>query len=300
MVDVSPGVLLGSSLCDVRVQSGVAFELRGQVTPGWFIDSVEPIGDPRKSTRTSTSVAAGPAAGDTQGFDWRVIRGAGGDELLISLPLAAAPGKPVSIRINGHRAGIPAGTSLPALRADMVRLDGEAAGMAWLEFRSSPETTVEVEHAEGGGDRLDPRVAALSGSGGWRARVPVDRLGSTSSIRFLRQRPPIEVRTQIRMGVLRVSASPCRHRRRRGAIHPADARSRMVPSAAPTQRSLRPPTRVRRAACGRHTTGCPGMAGRVHAADPRALHPSGSAIISLLTAGGRAAGLDRGGGASTW
>jgi hypothetical protein len=201
MVDVSPGVLLGSSLCDVRVQSGVAFELRGQVTPGWFIDSVEPIGDPRKSTRTSTSVAAGPAAGDTQGFDWRVIRGAGGDELLISLPLAAAPGKPVSIRINGHRAGIPAGTSLPALRADMVRLDGEAAGMAWLEFRSSPETTVEVEHAEGGGDRLDPRVAALSGSGGWRARVPVDRLGSTSSIRFLRQRPPIEVRTQIRMGV---------------------------------------------------------------------------------------------------
>lgn len=200
-VDVSPGVLLGSSLCDVRVQSGVAFELRGRVTPGWFIDSVEPIDDLRKGTRTPSSVAAGPAAVDTQGFDWRVVRGAGGDELLISLPLAATPGKPVSIRINGHRAGIPAGTGFPALRADMVRLEGEGAGMAWLEFRSSPETTVEVENAEGGGDRLDPRVVALSGSGGWRARVPVDRLGSTSSIRFLRQRPPVEVQTQIRMGV---------------------------------------------------------------------------------------------------
>ena len=72
VVDVSPEAVLARTTCDVTVQQGEAFELRGWLTKGWFIDTVELVvapvlpplgGSAGRRRRRAPGVAGGAARG---------------------------------------------------------------------------------------------------------------------------------------------------------------------------------------------------------------------------------------------
>jgi hypothetical protein len=198
-VDVSPGVVLGRTACDIRVNRGVAFDLAARVAAGWFIDSVEAVAAAGPSERAE---AADPDAP----LEWKVVRDPRGDLLKIGLTMAATPERSLGLRITGHRAGVATGISFSSAEMDMVRIDGETDGLAVIEFRTNAGsaveagTTVEMEDDDAKDDG-DPRLAALAEEGTLCGRVSAGPGDPARRLRLVRRRPPLDAQTQVRLSV---------------------------------------------------------------------------------------------------
>lgn len=204
-VDVSPGIVLGRTACDIRVNRGAAFEITARIAPGWFIDAVEAVASSAPADSAAAEREAGPPGGP---LDWRVVRDPRGDLLRIGLTMAATPERSLGLRITGHRAGIATGASFSSSEMDMVRVDGEAEGMAIIDFRTNAGSaveagaTVEMEGDDDGAeDELPPRLAALAEEGTLRGRVNAGPGAAARRLRLVRRRPPLDARTQVRLSV---------------------------------------------------------------------------------------------------
>jgi len=215
-VDLSPGVIVGRAVCDVRVQRGEAFDLTARIMPGWFIDSVEVIALPTPAEVVDT---AWLRSGDEPAnrLDWKVLRDTRGDLLRIEFTAALTPARGLGLRITGHRAGIALGEDFSTTELDMVRVDGESELLTLLEFRTSPETTVEfaaerpaekerTSPAETGLAEFslagpDGRVALLTEEGPMRARMRAGFRAASRTARLVRKRPPLDARVQVRLTV---------------------------------------------------------------------------------------------------
>ena len=82
-------------------------------------------------------------------YEWKIVRGKNGDRLVLDLPKAIHDGESLRIRITGHRRGVPAGGQIRSTDVDMIQLVGEVSEQAWVDLRTSPETTlVKVKGAE--------------------------------------------------------------------------------------------------------------------------------------------------------
>jgi hypothetical protein len=199
-VDLSQGIVVARTTCDMQVLRGEAFDLTARITPGWFIDSVE-----------STGPAAGGEAGEGTrrrdsadvgvGLDWKVQRDAGGDVLRVGLTVAATPVQGLGLRITGHRGGIALGEDFSTQALDMLRFDGESERSALLEFRTSPDMTVEFDGGEQPAVAADARLAPLVEEGSVRARMWAGHRSASRTARLVRRRPPLDVRTQVRLTV---------------------------------------------------------------------------------------------------
>ena len=190
-VDISPGTVLGRANCDVRVVSGEAFEIVAEVAAGWFIDSVEPV----DWTRPLAVAEATP--GDSRLLDWRVVRSPRNIELRIGLAVAATPGRPLGLRISGHRAGLPLGAEFASNEMDMIRLPGEASGSALLELRVGPTAVVEVPGGTMGLEPATGRLAALAGESPPRARIRAGERSESVRARLVRRRPPVDADVRV-------------------------------------------------------------------------------------------------------
>jgi len=193
IVDVSPEAVLARTTCDVTVQQGEAFELRGWLTKGWFIDTVELVSAPVRPPLTAPLADA---------FDeppeWRVVRRGDGNELRVAFTSAVTPAKPVMLRITGHRAGIAVGVPFSSAELDMVMLRGEGPNSV-LAVRTGAEMTIDTEQKVEPVTVGDPRLAMLLEDSGVRVRLPAGRRGGQQVLRLARRRPPLDVNTEVRL-----------------------------------------------------------------------------------------------------
>lgn len=193
IVDVSPEAVLARTTCDVTVQQGEAFELRGWLTKGWFIDTVELVSAPVRPP-----LAAPLADAFEEPPEWRVVRRGEGNELRVAFTSAVTPAKPVMLRITGHRAGIAVGVPFSSAELDMVTLRGEGPNSV-LAVRTGAEMTIDTEQKIEPVAVADPRLALLLEDSGVRVRIPVGRRGGQQALRLARRRPPLDVNTEVRL-----------------------------------------------------------------------------------------------------
>lgn len=189
-VDISPGTVLGRVNCDVRVVSGEAFEIVGDIAAGWIIDSVEAVDFTARPGGEPTDADAGQ-------LDWRVVRSRRASELRIGLARAATPQRSLGLRITGHRVGLPLGAEFTTAELDMVRLVGEASGTALLEFRVGPTAVVEVGGTAMGLEPAEGRLAVLTGDAAPRARIRTGERSPPVRARLVRRRPPVAAEVQL-------------------------------------------------------------------------------------------------------
>ncbi|MFM8435879.1 MAG: hypothetical protein ACKOBP_11170, partial [Planctomycetia bacterium] len=197
VVDFAPGIVVGVATCDVSVQRGEAFDLTGLVAPGWFIDTVDAVGWSQSPAWLEPAPA--PEARAAEPLEWKVVRDARGDVLRIGLSAAATPGRRLRLRIGGHRAGAAAGASFAAGEIDMVRLVGEADGLAAVGFKTNAEQSAEIVGAAAGA--IDPRLSVLVDDPAVRAWTPVGERAAAWQVRLVRRRPPLDVQAQVRLTV---------------------------------------------------------------------------------------------------
>jgi len=195
-VELSPGLVVGRAACDVRVVRGEAFGLTARIEPGWFIDSVEAA--PQSVAGEFVDSSRRRESAD-QGLEWRVQRDARGDVLRIGLTSAATPARGLTLRVAGHRGGLALGQDFPTSTLDMVRFEGEAERSTLVEFRTSPDTTVEIDGDEQAIPAVEGRLAALAEEGPVRGRMRGGRRVGARTARLVRRRPPLDVRTQVRI-----------------------------------------------------------------------------------------------------
>lgn len=193
IVDVSPEAVLGRTTCDVTVQQGEAFELRGWLTKGWFIDTVESVSAPVRPP-----LAAPLADAVDEPPEWRVVRRGDRDELRVAFTSAVTPAKAMTLRITGHRAGIAVGAPFSSADLDMVVLHAEGEG-AVLALKTGAEMTIDTEQEAEPVAVNDPRLATLVEDSGVRLRLPAGRRGSPQVLRLVRRRPPLDVNTEVRL-----------------------------------------------------------------------------------------------------
>lgn len=195
VVDFAPGIVVGLATCDVSVQRGEAFDLTGLIAPGWFIDTVDAVGWSQSTPWLEPSSA--PEARPAEPLEWKVVRAARGDVLRIGLSAAATPGRRLRLRIGGHRAGAASGAAFRASEIDMVRLAGEADGLAAIGFKTGAEQSAEVVGVTAGG--IDHRLASLVDDPAVRAWAPVGDRDAAWQVRLVRRRPPLDVQAQVRL-----------------------------------------------------------------------------------------------------
>ena len=193
VVDVSPEAVLARTTCDVTVQQGEAFELRGWLTKGWFIDTVELVVAP-----VLPPLAAPLADAVDEPPEWRVVRRGDRNQLRVAFTSAVTPTKPVVLRITGHRAGIAAGVPFSSAELDMVVLRGEGQTPV-LAVRTGAEMTIDSEQEADTAVVADPRLAMLVEDSGVRVRLPAGRRGTPQLLRLVRRRPPLDVSTEVRL-----------------------------------------------------------------------------------------------------
>jgi len=213
-VDLTTAAVIGRAACDIRVRRGSIHRLEAVVGDGWFIDSIEPLGqpagepagtllEPLPDRPVATSARGEPTGPTGPQYDWKVVRERRGDRLILDLPTAVTTDRQLRLRITGHRGGIPAGSRFSSADVEMVRLFGEAAGRSWIDLQTSSDTTL-LEIGGVGEEEpqtLPPRLLALSEGNGWRQRVAAGTLTPPRSFRLLRRRPPLEAETQARFTV---------------------------------------------------------------------------------------------------
>jgi len=193
-VEISPAAVLGRAACDVQVVDGEAFELLARIAPGWIIDSVEPVTLADEGSRRAI-------LGDELLLEWRTIRGPDGNLLRIGLPVALTPADVLGLRISGHRPRIPVGTPFAAAEIDMVRLPGESADAALVDFKVGPEAVVEVDGEPAGWLRARGRLAPLVEEGTLRARILGSDQASNREVRVIQRRPPLDADVEVRLDV---------------------------------------------------------------------------------------------------
>lgn len=210
-VDVTATTLVGRAACDIQVRRGRVHQLEAKIAPEWLIDSVEPLVSPEG--RPLSANAAGDEIVDQQGvldqrgdqldtrYEWNVVRRAGGDWLILDLPTAITPDRELRLRITGHRRGVPAGGRFQSTAADMVQLEGESMGQVWIDFHTSPETTLVESEESVPPPPFSTRLTRLAEDGAWRQRVPGGRMATPHEFLFLRRRPPLDVETRTRLTV---------------------------------------------------------------------------------------------------
>ena len=201
-VDIAPTVVLGRAACDVRVIRGEAFSLAGRVAPGWFIDSVEAVDWPPSGEAIDEPRRREPQVSGEL-LEWKVVanpeEGGQGSILRIGLVAAATPARSLGLRITGHRAGGAAGAAFSSAELDMVRLEGEADGLAAIGFKTNPETTIEIDGVAADAGLVNPRLAALVEETGVRTWAPAGSVATAWEARLIRRRPPLDVLAQIRL-----------------------------------------------------------------------------------------------------
>ncbi len=193
VVDASPEAVLARTTCDVTVRQGEAFELRGWLTKGWFIDTVELVSAPIRPPLVaplSDTVNESP--------DWRVVRQGDRNELRVALTSAVTPSKPIMLRITGHRAGLSAGVPIPAAELDMVEFRGEQTDSI-LAVRTGAEMTIDIQQQTDPVTMGNPRLAMLLDDAAIRVRLPAGSRGARQVLRLLRRRPPLDVTTDVRL-----------------------------------------------------------------------------------------------------
>ena len=203
-VDVSSASLIGRAACDIHVRRGSVHSVVGRIGKEWFIDSVEPlIAEKALVQRGVETEQAIPDrvqsdVGNVLGapYEWKVVRGKNGNQLVLDLPRAIRDGDSLRIRITGHRRGVPAGAQIHSTDADMIQLAGEVSEQAWIDLRTSPETTLIKIEGPKNEPLFGPRLTLLAEQGVWRQRVAGGRLATPEVFRFLRRRPPLEVLAQ--------------------------------------------------------------------------------------------------------
>lgn len=183
VVDVSPGTVLGRVTCDVSVPRGEAFEIRGRLAKGWVLDTVE---------------AAEEIDAAAEAIDWRVVRVGDRDEIRIALSSAVSPDRALALRLTGHRAGVPPGVDMTTNELDMVRFVGESRA-AVLAVKTGPEMTVDLVGDEPSVVATDTVLAALAADSSIRVRLPVGDRFPERVMRLVRRRPPVDVRTEVRI-----------------------------------------------------------------------------------------------------
>ncbi len=193
VVDVSPEAVLARTTCDVTVQQGEAFELRGWLTKGWFIDTVELVSAPVRPP-----LAAPLADAVEEPPEWRVVRRGDRNQLRVAFTSAVTPAKPVMLRITGHRAGIAAGVPFSSADLDMVVLRGEGQTPV-LAVKTGAEMTIDTDQESELVVVDDPRLALLVEDSGVRVRLPAGRRGAPQPLRLVRRRPPLDVATEVRL-----------------------------------------------------------------------------------------------------
>ena len=203
-VEISPGAVLGRAACDVRVASGEAFAISAQVAQEWFIDSVEAVEwQPAGSAdRPDDGTGDGPMqplvdAGRT--VEWRVVRSGGGGELRIELAEAATPSRSLGLRITGHRRGVPLGGEFATADMDMVRLEGESADSALVDYRVGPEAVVEISGQAIGILPAEARFAPLQEAGSPRGRLLGGDRVTDRQARLVRRRPPLNAEPLVQL-----------------------------------------------------------------------------------------------------
>ena len=203
-VDVSSASLIGRAACDIHVRRGSVHTIVGRIGKEWFIDSVEPlIAEDRAVNRgvETEQFSSGRTQSDLVkelgvSYEWKIVRAKNGNQLVLDLPRAIRDGESLQIRITGHRRGVPAGAQIQSTDADMIQLIGEISEQAWVDLRTSPETTLVKVKGPENEPLFEPRLTLLTEEGVWRQRVAVGRLASPEAFRFLRRRPPLEVLAQ--------------------------------------------------------------------------------------------------------
>jgi len=195
-VEMSPRALLGRSVCDIRVVDGEAFEITARLAPGWIPDAVE-ILDRGDETAGGDQPASGGSA--TVPLDWRFVQSPGGDSLRIGLPLAATPARGLTLRVVGHRAGIQPGAAFMTSDIDMVRFDGEAAGMAMIDIKTVADSFLEVDDAPVGMLPAEGRLARLVEGDAIRGRIAGGDLSPVRRGRLVTQRPPVDADVTVRL-----------------------------------------------------------------------------------------------------
>ncbi|MEO1992833.1 MAG: hypothetical protein ABGW78_12920 [Pirellulales bacterium] len=193
VVDVSPQAVLGRATAHVRVSQGEAFEIRGSLGKGWFIDSVELIS---ASPETPLSQAMVDAVNEPP--DWRVVRQKGRNELRVAFKSAVTPANPMLLQITGHRSGISPGVSFSASELDMVVLRDEVLEPV-LALKTGAEMTIEAEQDTEPATIGDPQLSTLIEDSGVRIRLPAGRRGSRLRLTLVRRRPPLNVDTEVRL-----------------------------------------------------------------------------------------------------
>ena len=198
-VEISPRALLGRSVCDIRVVDGEAFELTARLAPGWIPDSVELL-DWADDAAGGDSQPLKPAA-HAQPVEWRFVQSPGGDSLRIGLPVGATPARGIGLRITGHRAGIQPGAAFMTSDIDMVRFDGESAGMAMIDIKTVADSFMEVDDAPVGMAAVDGRLARLVEGGTIRGRISGGDLSPNRRARLVTRRPPFDAAVAVRLEV---------------------------------------------------------------------------------------------------
>ena len=193
VVDVSPQAVLGRLTARVKVGQGEAFELRGWLERGWFIDSVELI-----SASLTTPLAEAMVDAVNEPPDWRVVRQRGRNELRVAFKSAVTPANPMVLQITGHRAGISPGVSFSASELDMVVLRDEVQEPV-LALKTGAEMTIETEQDVASATINDPQLSGLIEDSGVRVRLPAGRRGSQSRLTLVRRRPPLNVDAEVRL-----------------------------------------------------------------------------------------------------
>jgi hypothetical protein len=191
-VDITPGAVRGRAACDVRVTGGEAFEITARVAPGWIIDAV----DLDSASDEDAPPAVTPA---DRGLEWRVSRSPVGDMLRIGLVSGASGPRGVGLRIAGHRGGLRPGAAFTTADIDMVRFDGEAADAAVIDLRTPADASVEIAGRPAGWFEVSDRLAALVEEGTARTRIRGGDQAAGVEARIVQRRPPLDVRTEVRL-----------------------------------------------------------------------------------------------------
>ncbi len=213
-VELTTAAVIGRAAFDIRVRRGSVHRLDALVGDGWFIDSIEPLGQPAaeaagsppESLRERPAITAprGEAVG-TAGprYEWKVVRERRGDRLILDLPTAVTTDRELRLRITGHRAAIPAGGRFSSADIEMIRMAGEVPGRSWIDLQTSSDTTLQELGGTGEAppETLPPRLLALSEGKSWRQRIASGMLTPPRGFQLLRRRPPLDVQTQARFTV---------------------------------------------------------------------------------------------------
>lgn len=208
-VELTREQTVGRAACDVRVVAGEAFVIEGRIMQGWVIDSVEAVHWPSADGQEGADSPRRPVP-ENRVLEWaepEVPGRPGLRTLRIALDAAASPAAGVGLRITGHRLGVPFDAAFETGDMDMVRLVGESAGMAVIDFRPAPEALVEVGGTALGLFEVAERLGPLVEESAPRGRIRGGERAASRKATLVRRRPPLDADVAIDVAVREETAA---------------------------------------------------------------------------------------------